>query len=356
MKAYKYILLILLTFSFAGTYAAEEEQAFNPKEVIFEHLGDEYGWSIWNWEIPLPVIVRGENGTWHVFSSTRLQDGATYEGFHLATEGKYAGKVVETLASGQEYRPWDFSITKNVLSLVLCALVLCWLLFPLVRWYKRKPYAAPRRVKGMMEVVVEMLYRDVIVSILGKDAHRFAAYLLTVFFFILVANLMGLMVIFPGGTNLMGNISITLVLALCTFVVVNFSGRKRYWKDIFWPEVPLWLKVPVPMMPVIELFGVFTKPIALMIRLFANMLGGHLITLVLISLIFIFSALGGAVAAGGTTVIAVIFAIFMQLIDLLICFIQAYVFFMLSTIFISLALPEGEVTKKPESSKLTITE
>ena len=103
-------------------------------------------------------------------------------------------------------------------------------------------------------------------------------------------NLMGLIVIFPGGANLAGNMSVTLVLAVCTFVVVNFSGRKGYWKDIFWPEVPTWLKCPVPMMPVIEIFGVFTKPIALMIRLFANMLGGHLITLVLISLIFIFAA------------------------------------------------------------------
>lgn len=108
-------------------------------------------------------------------------------------------------------------------------------------------------------------------------------YLLTLFFFILLMNLMGLIVIFPGGANLAGNMSVTLVLAVCTFVVVNFSGRKGYWKDIFWPEVPTWLKCPVPMMPVIEIFGVFTKPIALMIRLFANMLGGHLITLVLIS-------------------------------------------------------------------------
>ena len=152
---------------------------------------------------------------------------------------------------------------------------------------------------------------------------------------------MGLIVVFPGGTNLMGNISITFVLSICTFVVVNVSGRKKYWKEIFWPDVPTWLKFPVPMMPLIELFGIFTKPVALMIRLFANMLGGHLITLVLVSLIFIFSTMGAA-AAGGTAIVAVIFAVFMGLIDLLICFIQAYVFFMLSTIFISLALPEEE--------------
>ena len=173
--------------------------------------------------------------------------------------------------------------------------------------------------------------------ILDQSKRIFLQYLLQ-FGFILLMNLMGLIVIFPGGANLAGNMSVTLVLAVCTFVVVNFSGRKGYWKDIFWPEVPTWLKCPVPMMPVIEIFGVFTKPIALMIRLFANMLGGHLITLVLISLIFIFAAMG-PVIMGTSTVIAVVFTVFMGFIDLLICFIQAYVFMLLSAIFISLARP-----------------
>ena len=345
MKFFKSIFLGLLLLASVDIVTAGETKAFDPKEMIFEHLGDEYGWDIWKLHIPLPVIVRSETGDWHCFSSARLKNGESWSGFHLATEGNYAGKVVGTNSSGQDYRPWDFSITKNVLALIICALVMCWLLFPLVRWYKKYPYGAPHRVKGMMEAVVEMLYKDVIVSVLGKDAKRFAPYLLTVFFFILVGNLMGLIVVFPGGANLMGNISITLVLSVCTFIVVNISGRKRYWKDIFWPEVPVWLKCPVPMMPVIELFGVFTKPVALMIRLFANMMGGHLITLVLISLIFIFSAMGIA-ATAGTTVVAVIFAVFMGLIDFLICFIQAYVFFMLSTIFISLAIPEQEMISK----------
>ena len=349
MKLVKYVLITLFLFSCMPLWAAEEQQkTFNPKEIIFEHLGDEYGWSILNVTLPLPVIVRADNGSWYLFSSDKLKDGAAYEGFYIAREGRYAGKIVGTGPDGAEYRPWDLSVTKNVLSLIICSLVICLLLFPLVHWYKKHPYGAPRRMKGMMEVVVEMLYRDVIVSVLGKEAHRFAPYLLTVFFFILVANLMGLIVVFPGGTNLMGNISVTLVLALCTFVVVNISGRRKYWKEIFWPEVPVWLKFPIPMMPVIEIFGIFTKPVALMIRLFANMLGGHLITLVLISLIFIFSAMGAA-AAAGTAVIAEIFAVFMELIDLLICFIQAYVFFMLSTIFISLALPEeGEKAEVKE--------
>ncbi len=340
MRFVGYVIGCISLCCFVGQLRAQEPAVpFNPQELIFEHLGDEYGWSIWNRSIPLPVIVRSDTGKWYLFSSARLDGGKTFNGFYIAPDGDYAGKVVGRDGDGKEYRPWDLSMTKNVLALFICAFVLCWLLFPLVCWYKRKPYDAPRRMKGMIEVTVGMLYQEMIVPMLGKEAKRFAPYLLTLFFFILVMNLMGLLVIFPGGANLAGNISITLVLAVCTFVVVNVSGRKAYWKDIFWPEVPTWLKFPVPMMPVIELFGVFTKPIALMIRLFANMLGGHLITLVLISLIFIFAAMG-QVVAGATTVISVVFAVFMEIIDILICFIQAYVFMMLSTIFIVLARPE----------------
>lgn len=328
------VFLSSLCFGKPGREGGGDAAPFEPKEVIFGHLGDEYGWSVGKARIPLPVIVRGEGGRWHVFSSARLRDNAVWEGFRLASGGKYAGKVVEVAADGTEYRPWDFSVTKNALALMICAVVLCALLFPLVRWYRRKPFTAPRRLRGMLEAVVEMLYMETLVPMLGKDARRYAPYLLTLFFFILVANLMGLMVVFPGGANLTGNLSVTLVLALCTFVVVNCSGDRQYWKEVFWPDVPTWLKVPVPMMPVIEVFGILTKPVALTVRLFANMLGGHLITLVLVSLIFIMSAWGAA-AAGGTAAVAVLFAVFMGLIDLLICFIQAYVFFMLSAIFIS---------------------
>ena len=227
------------------------------------------------------------------------------------------------------------------MALMITALVMFLLFFPLARWYKKHPYKAPRRWLGSLEFVVDMIYKDVIKPILGPDARRFAPYLLTLFFFILCINILGMIVIFPGGANLSGNISITLVLAVCTFLAVNLFGTKHYWKDLFWPEVPMWMKCPVPLMPVIEIFGVFTKPVALMIRLFANMLGGHLIVLVLISLIFIFGTMGTAVL-GGTTVLSVAFCLFMNLLHFLICFIQAYVFTMLSTIFISLARVRGE--------------
>ena len=320
-----------------GQEVEEEAKAFNPKETIFEHLGDEYGWNIvGRVTLPLPVIVRGIDGSWHVFSSTRLEDGKEYEGFYIAREGTHEGKIVATDATGNVYRPYDFSITKNAFSIMISALITMLIAFSLVRYYRKNKYKAPRKGVSSIEMVVEMLYKEVIVSVLGKEARKYAPYLLTLFFFIFISNLMGLVAFFPGGANVMGNMSITLVLAVCTFVVVNVSGTKEYWKEIFWPDVPFALKCPVPLLPIIEIFGVFTKPIALMIRLFANMLGGHLIVLVLISLIFMFGVMG-QVVVGVTTIFSVLFAVFMNLIHVLIGFIQAYVFMLLSTIFIGLS-------------------
>lgn len=151
---------------------------------------------------------------------------------------------------------------------------------------------------------------------------------------------MGLIPLFPGGANVTGNIAITFVLALCTFVAVNCFGTRHYWKDIFWPDVPLWLKVPLPIMPVIELFGIFTKPFALMIRLFANMMAGHMAMLVLSCLIFITASMG-PVLNGSMTLASVLFNIFMNALELLVAFIQAYVFTMLSAVFIGMAQQEG---------------
>jgi F-type H+-transporting ATPase subunit a len=162
-----------------------------------------------------------------------------------------------------------------------------------------------------------------------------------VFFFIFFNNLLGLIPIFPGGANVTGNIAVTLVLAVLTFVITNVFGTREYWKEVFWPEVPTWLKIPLPLMPLIEIIGILTKPFALMMRLFANMLAGHMIVLVLLTLIFIFSAMMGVIVGSSVAVISVLFSVFMILIDVLVCFIQAYVFTMLSSIFIGMARVEG---------------
>ena len=323
------------------TEKAAEEEKPDLKETIFEHLGDAYGWEVpfnHHKRMPLPIIVIGKDGL-HIFSSARLDHGASYTDgnatFRIATEGDYKGKVVE-IVDGKEFKPWDISITKNVCAIFIACIIVLACCLMLARWHRHNPYKAPRKGLGAFEALVDFIYVGVIKATLKDKAARFAPYLLTVFFFIFFMNLLGLIVVFPGGANVTGNIAVTLVLALMTFFMTNLFGTKHYWKEIFWPDVPIWLKFPIPIMQVIEIFGIFTKPAALTVRLFANMMGGHMIVLVLTLLIFIFGAMGYAVASG-TAVISVLFSVFMLLIDVLVSFIQAYVFTMLSTIFISLA-------------------
>lgn len=328
-----------------------EEHKVNPKEIIFEHLGDGYGWEVpfsHEIRIPLPVIVRSYDGKWHCFSSSRIQHGEEYDGFKLGgKDSKWHNKLVgerPEVIDGKtrmvEYRPLDLSITKNVLALFISVIIVILMVLSVARWYSRGTYKTPRKFRGAIEALIMFIYDGVIKPTLGVKAPKFAPYLLTVFFFILVMNLLGLIVIFPGGANLTGNIAVTLVLSLLTFLIVNIFGTKHYWKEVFWPDVPWWLKFPLPIMPVIEIFGVFTKPAALTVRLFANMMGGHIIVIVLTLLIFILGAMGAA-ALGATTVVSLLFSIFMLLIDVLVSFIQAYVFTMLSTLFISLSQEDG---------------
>ncbi|MCM1319729.1 MAG: F0F1 ATP synthase subunit A [Muribaculaceae bacterium] len=418
------ILPILLLFCFVVPAIAnaeeKEKEGIDVKEIIFEHLGDGYGWEVpfvHQYRIPLPVIVRAQDGTWHSFSSAKLTELVETENletgkkehhlvpvpvnikkgdkeytFMIAKVGNHKDKVVQLLpidskqntevalqadsiakaehvamtdvfvpgydnVDGKfytEYKPWDISITKNVLALFISAIVVTLLLMSVVRWYRKNPLKAPRKGNGFLELIVEFVYDGVVKNTLGKNAPRFAPYLMTAFFFILVMNLLGLIVIFPGGANLTGNIAITLVLAVMTFIVTNVKAKKHYWKEIFWPDVPIWLKCPLPIMQFIEIFGIFTKPAALCVRLFANMMGGHMIVITLILLIFIFGAFGMA-AAGGVTVVSIAFTIFMLALDVLVSFIQAYVFTMLSTLFIALAQEDGheEHPKKIEAGEAT---
>ena len=332
------VIVGLMAFGYmsASRHAAEgHETKLDPKEVIFEHLGDAYGWEVpfsHHYRIPLPIIVRDNGGSWHCFLSSRLSDGQEYDGFKIATEGEHKGKVVSTDGS----RPLDFSITKNAFGIFIAAILVILMVFSIKRWYKKHGMKAPRKGTALLEVVVDFVYTDTIRPIMGREAPKYAPYLLTVFFFILTMNLLGLIVIFPGGANLTGNLAVTLVLAVCTFLVTNLTGTKEYWKEIFWPDVPVALKCPLPLMPIIEIFGIFTKPIALMIRLFANMMGGHMVVIVFILLIFIFGANSLAVGVG-TSVFSLAFSLFMLLLDTLVSFIQAYVFTILSTMFISMA-------------------
>ena len=330
----------------------KSEEAIDVKGIVLGHLADSYEWHITTWghthiTIPLPVIVHGSDGQWHLFSSSHLSHGESYEGFYIAQSGEHEGKIVELNAQGEEVRPLDLSITKTVLALLINSTLLVLIILGTARWYKKRTArtAAPGGFVGLMEMAIMMIHDDLIKSCVGKDYKRYAPYLLTAFFFILINNLMGLIPIFPGGANVTGNIAITFLLALATFLMTNLFGSREYWKEVFWPEVPTWLKCPVPMMPLIEFIGLFTKPFALMIRLFANMMAGHAVILSLTCLVFVTASMGAAIN-GTMTVVSVIFCIFMNMLELLVAFIQAYVFTMLSAVFIGLSRVESHHKKE----------
>lgn len=336
----------------AEEHHGEAEKDLNVTELILDHVGDAYDWHITTIgghpvSIPLPVIVRGNDGVWHIFPSSRFEHGhAGYEGFYISHEETYKGKIVERNVAGEEVRPLDLSLTKNAFSLLMSSAVLIILIISCANWYKKRKVeeASPKGFIAIIEMLIMNIVDDVAKPCIGKNYRRYAPYLLTVFFFIFFNNLLGIIPVFPGGANVTGNIAITCVLAVCTFIVVNSFGTKEYWKEIFWPDVPMWLKVPVPIMPAIEVVGMFTKPFALMIRLFANILAGHAIVLGLTCIIFMTVSLGAAMNTG-MSVLSVVMTIFIDFVELLVAFIQAYVFTMLSAVFIGLSQVKAHHSK-----------
>lgn len=312
------------------------EEGLDVSKLIFEHLGDSYEWHIVEGVvIPLPCILIGEQGM-DVFMSNKLEHGATYQGYHIAEEGDYEGKIVN--AAGE--RPFDISITKNVLELFIVCTLLCSVVLGLARWYRKNgSKKAPGGFVGMMEAVIDFIDKDVAKESIGHGYERFSPYLMTVFLFILTSNLLGLLPVFPGGANLTGNIAVTLTCAVSAFIAINFFAPKGYYKSIFWPDVPIFLKAPLPIMPTIEFIGVFTKPFSLTVRLFANIMAGHIIILALTSVVFVTAKMGTAMCASMTAV-SVLFCIFMNCLELLVAFIQAYVFTILTANFIGLAHDE----------------
>ncbi|MBQ9287382.1 MAG: F0F1 ATP synthase subunit A [Bacteroidaceae bacterium] len=332
--------MLAISFLIPSSARASEGEggSFDASEMIFGHIGDSYEWHFTNigekaFALPLPVILYSrERGEWFLFSSSRIMEGETYNGFYLSKGEKYKGKLVEQDINGDEVRPLDISLTKNAFALLINSLLLILLVLWCARWYKEKDQTsdAPKGFVGLMEMMVSMVYEDVIKANIPVHVQRYAPYLLCAFFFIFLNNLIGLI---PGSANLTGNIAITLVLALCTFLMVNIFANKEYWKEIFWADVPLWMK---PVMAVVEFLGIFTKPIALMIRLFANIMAGHAALLALVSVIFITFSIS-SVLGGLMTPLTVLFCIFLDFLEVLVAFIQAYVFTMLSAVFIGLS-------------------
>ncbi len=354
----RYLLLFLMALTVLPTLADEgAKRDIDMKEILWGHIKDSYEWHITDIgghpvAIQLPVIVKSSTG-WHVFSSSEFAHERDAEGNRPGPYGLYIknsedaiypNKILEKV-DGQEVRPLDISITKTVCVLFIDAIILLLCVLIPARWCRKHKIddPAPKGFTGLMHMFIMSVYDDIIKPVMGdKDAPKYAPWLLTCFFFIFVANIMGIIPFPPGGGNLTGNIACTCFLGVTTFLITNLTGSKEYWKEIFWPDVPTWLKVPVPLMPIIELFGIFTKPLALIIRLFANMLAGHAIALAFAGMIFIAFGLTESYvvnyAAGtGMSIISVALSVFMMLLEILVSYIQALVFTMLSAVFISLA-------------------
>ena len=332
--------------------SAQEGEKFDSKSFIFGHTGDSYCFHITEIKgkpvcVWLPVIVKSEEQGWCVFSSKHvceLKDGETYNNFFIEpmTSDFKPGKLVEINSAGEVVRPFDISFTKNAFGIFIVCIFLLAFFLPAAAKYKKDPMANPTRYQGMVEWLTYMVLDGIVKpSIPGDKYKKFAPYLLTAFFFIFFSNLFGLIPFFPFSANVTGNLSITVVLALLSYLCINLFGNKHYWKDILWPDVPMFLKA-FPLMPIIELISTITKPFALMVRLFANILAGHIVIMVLMGLIFILGGMYGAGVGIGTSVVSILMSVFMLALELLVAYIQAYVFTMLSSIFIGLAQEEPE--------------
>jgi len=345
-----FCMLFMSVVAPAAFAASSGVEGVDIKEITFSHILDSYGFHITEIgdktiSIPLPVIVKSRDRGWFFFSSSKLHHGeVSYEGFSIAKEGEpYAYRVVETLPDGTVVKPLDLSITKAVFSLILTISLLCWLFISIARKYAKNPRKAPSGLQGLVEPIILFVLKDTIKASLGEEVYRkYAPYLLTVFFFILALNVGGMIPLFPFGANVTGNIVIPMFLAFLSFLLICAASTKHYWKDILWPPgAPLWLKFPIPIMPLIELISNLMRPVVLMLRLFANMMAGHLLVLALISLIFILGMFGAAMS-GVVALVSVAITVFVTVIHLLIAVIQAYVFTLLTAIFINMARNKGD--------------
>lgn len=368
LNRFKYKLVALITvFSVAvsGAFAAgneghaphaegghEEKKGFDAKEVILGHVKDAHDWHLLSLgdlhvTLPLPVIIYNENRGLSVFSSSRFHHGhEAFDGYRLVNAhyiqemGLHAkehvdGSIIAVDAAGNPTgeKIYDLSLTKNITAMLLGAVLLVIIMLNVAKSYRIRGHRqAPKGLQSLLEPVI-IFIRDEVVrpNIPGIKAEKYVPFILTIFFFILIMNLLGLL---PGAANVTGNIAVTAALALISFVVMMASTNKHFWGHIFNPPVPGGVKI---ILAPVELIGVFTKPISLMIRLFANMLAGHIIILSIISLVFIFGSLN-KVAGYGFLPITIAFNIVMMLLELLVAFIQAFIFANLTAVFIGQAM------------------
>ncbi len=351
-NTFKAFLTVLFLSFFATSFAdskdpSDDEKEFNASELIFHHIGDSHNFHIaGDLSVPLPVILWTDNGL-VAFSASEFHhdvDGKTivekkglkfvnlHEKIYQLNEGESVVSLDKENHATNAVRPLDFSITKNVFSMFLSVGLLILIFGLSARSYKKSGNNMPKGIGSFMEPIIVFIRDEVAIPNIGEKHYaRFMPFLLTLFFFIWINNVIGLIPVFPFSSNLSGNIAFTLTLAVITFLITLFSSKKYYWKHMLWmPGLPVPMKL---FLAPIEIIGMFVKPIALMVRLFANITAGHVIVLSLISLIFIFESVWAAP-------ISVAFTLFISVIEVLVVAIQAYIFTMLSAMYFGQALEE----------------
>jgi F-type H+-transporting ATPase subunit a len=326
--AFIVFFLLIPTAGFSVQESSEDEKPFNASELIMHHVMDDHIWHLWDHggTIYLPVIVYSAERGLDIFSSRNFYDEhhnvVQYNGYKLDHNHIYLADSNKAV--------FDLSITKNVAMLFINAALLLGVFLAVAKGYEKNKGKAPRGIQSFFEPVILFIRDEVVKPNIGHHYEKFLPYMLTLFFFILFGNLLGLL---PGAANLTGNIAVTATLAILTFIITNLNGNRAYWSHIFWtPGVPLvlrWIILPV------EIVGIFTKPISLMIRLFVAITAGHIVLLSLIALAFIFKSMW--VGVGSTVMV-----LFISLIELLVAGIQAYVFVLFSSLYIGMAMAEHE--------------
>jgi F-type H+-transporting ATPase subunit a len=339
----------------------EEKKGFDANEVIFGHVLDAHEFHFFSYEgkdgkeheavIPLPVILYSPQRGLSFFMFSKFHHGEEeYQGYrvlstkaieeeNLPVADYHEGQIVAVKESGQidnSVKVYDFSLTRNVVQMIIALGLLVWVMLTIAKKYKKGQgvTSAPKGSQSLIEPVIIFITDELAKPCLGNKYQKYLPYILTVFFFILINNLVGLI---PGSANVTGNIAFTLILALISFVVIVFSTNKHYWGHIFNPPVPVGVK---PILILVEFLSVFIKPMALMIRLFANMIAGHILIICLVSLIFIFGGLS-AVAGWGASPLSIAFTIFIYFIEILVAFLQAYIFTYLTAVFVGQAFEGG---------------
>jgi len=334
-----FALMAFKTFAIQPETTAEkaktEHETYDPSKAILEHIADSHSWMVLGKTIiHLPVILYTDKGLENFSSAVFNSEESVYHGkyynYKLIEEKIKAVDANGHLDQAASSHVYDFSITKNVVALWIAILLLLVIFISIAGTYNKRINTAPKGLQSFLEPIIVFVRDDIARPNIGYKYQRYMPFLLTVFFFILINNLVGLVPFFPGGSNVTGNIAVTFVLAIITMIVVNVNGNKYYWKHIFAPDVPILLYI---IMIPIEIIGIISRPFALMIRLFANITAGHIIVLSLISLIFVFKSI--AVAP-----VSVAFVVFMDVLELLVAFLQAFIFTLLTALFIGTATEE----------------